>query len=773
MKDLSFKKSLLYFSVILIVLDLLLYKDFIFGEYYFLYKDLGDDIYNVGYPELYSKMEALKNGHLPSFSFHTALGENKYPFSIEPIALTVTYLFFKNDIASAFIWMQLIYTFLAGFFLFVFFRKKGIHVLSAGIGSVLFAFSGYMVGCSTWYLVQFSNDMMLFALFLLSLHYFQENKRVYLLTTTTALIGMAYTSIILYFAFLLAVIYLLVNYDSNKSLKLTLQQLAKLGFAGLLGLGLASFILLSNLHQMLNSPRGKSMYPLMDELKQTPIQIAEKPELGTSFLRLFSNNLQGIAENYQGWYNYFEAPFLYSGLVVLLLIPQLFHFIDRRKRLIYGGILFFFMLIIAVPLFRHSLWLFTGNYYRMIGMLATIVFIYFATMSLDFVIKQEKVYFKTLLLTIIGFLTLLFSLKSQIAIDASPSVFIVISFLIVYFTLLYFFGKKRLINYFPHLLVGFIVLEIFIFAAPTLQDRMLVTKDDVKVGKGFFDATKSIIKDIKEKDSSFFRVEKDFFSGNSRVNSYNEAQIQGFYGSSGYWAFHNSNYIAFLKSIDTLNYKNEIGSRYVRGIREIPEAMQLCGVKYFISNQDSLKKNQGEFEFLKSINGYSLYKLKNHRSLGFAFTNYITEKEFNKLTLGQKHKIVNKSIVVEEKDVKKLTDLKSYNQLVSNDSIPKQLLISSFKENEIMGSIKIDQPSMLFLSIPFDDGWKISVNGHETIKYKVFHGLTAVYLNKGNHKIEMTFLPPYKHIGFIISILSVLIGIIILSKRKIKDIKTK
>ncbi|MCF6142548.1 hypothetical protein L1S34_14745, partial [Flavobacterium sp. K77] len=60
-----------------------------------------------------------------------------------------------------------------------------------------------------------------------------------------------------------------------------------------------------------------------------------------------------------------------------------------------------------------------------------------------------------------------------------------------------------------------------------------------------------------------------------------------------------------------------------------------------------------------------------------------------------------------------------------------------------------------------------------TIKYKVFHGLTAVYLNKGNHKVEMSFFPPYKSIGFAISILSVLIGIIILSIRKIKDIKTK
>ena len=122
MQDWSFKKSLFFFSVLLMLLELLIYKDFLFGDYYFLYKDLGDDIYTVGYPELYTKIEALKNGQLPGYSWYTALGENKYPFSVEPIALTITFLFFKNDIASAFIWIQLCYTFFAGFFLFVFFR---------------------------------------------------------------------------------------------------------------------------------------------------------------------------------------------------------------------------------------------------------------------------------------------------------------------------------------------------------------------------------------------------------------------------------------------------------------------------------------------------------------------------------------------------------------------------------------------------------------------------------------------------------------------------
>lgn len=764
--DLSFTKNLFYFSLVLIVMELIIYRDFIFGDYYFLYKDLGDDIYNVGLPELYAKMEALKNGHFPDFSFHTALGENKYPFSIEPVALTITYLFFKNDVVNAFIWIQLIYTFFAGFFLFVFFRKKGIHSLPAGIGSVLYTFSGYMVGCSTWYFLQFSNDIMLFALFLLSLNYFQQNKKVYLLTLTTALIALAYTSIILYFAFLLAVIYLLINFDEDDSSKLRVSYLLKLGFAGLLGLGLASFSLLSNLHQMLNSPRGSGMYPISNQLKQTSLQLAEKSEISTSFLRLFSNNMQGIAENYQGWYNYFEAPFLYSGLLVLLVIPQLFHFLSNRKQLVYGGILFFFMLLMIVPLFRHSLWLFTGNYYRMIGMLATIVFIYFAVMALDAILKHGKIYIKTLVLSLFGLLTLLFVLKSEIAKESSPSIIIIVFFLIAYSALLYFFGKKHFVNYFPHLLSGLVFVEILLFVTPTLQERKIVTKEDVKNGEGYFDVSKKIVADIKQEDTSFFRVEKDFFSGNSRVFSYNEAQIQGFYGSSGYWAFHNPNYIEFLKSIDPLNYKDEIGSRFAKGVREIPAAMRLCGVKYFISNKDSLQKGQNDFQFIKAINGYSLYQLKDNRPLGFTYDKYITEKEFDKMPVHKKHQMLNKAIVVEEKDLTKLNTLNNWVNAGTIEEQHQHLSLSSFKENEIKGSIKLERPEMLFVSIPLDEGWTISVNGKETEKHKVFHGLTGIYLSEGSNTVEMIFSPPYKSVGFIISILSAITGLIVLILRK-------
>lgn len=757
MADLPFKKSLWYFAIILIFLELIIYKEFIIGDYYFLFKDLGDDSYISAYPELYAKIEALKSGQIPGYNFHTALGVNKYPYWLEPIAISISYLFFKNGIASSFIWIQLLYTFFAGSIIFIFFRKNNIHAYPAAIGGILYAFSGYMIGCSTWYLLQFSNDIMLFAFFLLALHYFLQNKKVYLLPVSVAFISIAYTTTLLYFVFILVVIYLLINLDKINTLYEFAKQLLRLGLAGLCGMGLASFTLWSNLYQMLNSPRGSGMYPIVDQLKQTPIKMADSSELSTAMLRLFSNNLQSIAENFKGWNNYFEAPFLYCGLLVLLLIPQLFHFLSKRNRLVFGGILSFFILIFAVPYFRLAFWLFAGNYYRMIGQIVTIVLIYFATKALDEIIKQQKVYLRTLVFSFVVLLSLLFVLKDAISTDAASIVTFIVLFLVGYLAMLYSFGNKRFIVYFPLSILGFVCIEMILFATPTLNERKIVTTDDIKVGKGYRDITQKIVADIKKIDSSFFRLEKDYFSAQSRVISYNEALIQGFYGSAGYLSFHNSNYIRFLSSVGALYEKGELGSRFVKGIRDIPDAMRLCGVKYFISNQDNIESYLGNFELLNEQNGHSILKMKNHLPLGFTFSLYITENDFQKLKLADRRQLLTQAVVVDSSFSKQLGSLKRITMSDSLATSHTYFNLLSFNENLIKGNIELSQPEVLFFSIPMDKGWKIIDNGQEAKINIVFSGLMGIYLKAGNHNLELIFVDPYQRTGILISIVTLLL----------------
>ena len=755
--DLSFTKSLFYFSMVLIVLELIIYRDFIFGNYYFLYKDLGDDSYTQGYAELYAKIESLKSGKIPQFDFHTALGQNKYAFSLEPVAITIAYLFFKNNVAESFIWIQLTYTFLSGVFLFCFFRKSQFHYLSSSVGAILFAFSGYIVGCSTWYSLVFSNESVLFALLLLALRYFLENKKLWLPPLAVAIIGIAYTSMLLYFAFLIVLIYFTLNYKKLHSSKQLLITFSKLTAAGLLGLGLASFLLFSNVHQMLQSSRGTGMYSFGETLKNVHFGLIDSQQFSTSVLRLFSNNLQGIAENFKGPVNYFEAPFWYCGLLVLLLIPQLFHFLDKRNKLVCGSILGIFVLIAVVPYFRFTLWLFTGDYYRVVALVFILFLLYFATQAFDFIIKNKKVYVKTLFITIAFLMLLLMSQKNAIVSEASPSVVIICFFLSVYTAIIFFWNNENLTNYLPATLLIFVSLEAISFSTPTLMDRKIVSVNDIKKGKGYNDITQKIVTEIKNSDPSFFRLEKDYFSGISRVYSYNEAYIQDFNGSASYFSFHNANYIKFLKSINALSSNTELGSRFVKGIRDVPEAMQLCSVKYFISNQDSVQKYQANFDFIKEINGYTVYRLRNNLSLGFTFSNYITENDFEKLSIFKRRDLLNKSIVVDSQFATTLKAVHPVNTPNTTSTEHNQMKITSFLNNEIEGTINVKQSEILFFSIPYDGGWTLKIDDKIAQKQKVFFGLIGAAMPVGNHKIELHYEPPFMKLGIIISIVSLIL----------------
>ena len=66
---------------------------------------------------------------------------------------------------------------------------------------------------------------------------------------------------------------------------------------------------------------------------------------------------------------------------------------------------------------------------------------------------------------------------------------------------------------------------------------------------------------------------------------------------------------------------------------------------------------------------------------------------------------------------------------------------------------------MLFLSIPYEDGWTLYVDGKETdieILYDTFMGAT---LSEGEHEIELVYHVPGLKIGAIISGISLALTI--------------
>ena len=102
----------------------------------------------------------------------------------------------------------------------------------------------------------------------------------------------------------------------------------------------------------------------------------------------------------------------------------------------------------------------------------------------------------------------------------------------------------------------------------------------------------------------------------------------------------------------------------------------------------------------------------------------------------------------------------------------KQLKITKMEKNILEGNIDVDDNKILFLSIPYEDGWNIYVDGKRVDYFKIYDAFIGIKLNEGHHEIKMKFYPKGLNIGIIISI-STLISIFIYNIFKINSKKIK
>src|SRR5437588_2579459 len=67
-------------GLILIVVGLLIYRDFIFGNNTLLYTEIGSDSLNVFYPFYVVRSDYLRHVGVLSWSFSVGMGQNLFPY---------------------------------------------------------------------------------------------------------------------------------------------------------------------------------------------------------------------------------------------------------------------------------------------------------------------------------------------------------------------------------------------------------------------------------------------------------------------------------------------------------------------------------------------------------------------------------------------------------------------------------------------------------------------------------------------------------------------
>ena len=542
---------------------------------------------------------AVKGDASLLYSFSRALGGEFMGMYAYYIASPLSYIvcFFPQDkMLEALLTMFLLKTAICGA-TFGFYMKKTLKSPKAFpiiVFSLCYALSSYAV-------VQQNNTMWIDALMwlpLLTLGLEELVKRgkfkMYTIFLALTLFSNYYIGyMICIYCFIYFFLYYLAHNEENRNNPLGeklhfFKSLFRIAFFSMVALGIAAIIILS-------------AYYSLNFGKTTFSDPKWKTELNFDILDLLYKFLPGSYDTVRPE----GLPFVYCGLLTLLLLPAYFlsEKYPMRQKIVSG--IFIFILVASFSLniadliwhgFQYPNWLnhrysFLLTFYLCV--LACRAFSEFKTVSLKGVVATGGL----IALVVI----LLQKNDSEALIKAENSDFTAIWFSLImifaYLALLGLLRKTTDVQIVSVFLLATVCVEVFLSGLWNLNDL----DDDVAFSKyslynNFLNGARPIVNTVQASDTSFYRMEKTF---QRSINDNMALKIRGLSGSTS------------TLNEETIRFLNKMGysskshwSKYNGGT---PVNDSLLGLKYIVAESGSVYENYYEVYTIDSANGYTAY----------------------------------------------------------------------------------------------------------------------------------------------------------------------
>ena len=761
---------------LIIFIGIIIFRDFLIFDKLYFFKDIGDDTLNYSYPYAHNVAEYIANHGLPKWSFNLGIGQNLFPFLLRDPFDIILYIAGKDHFVYATIYKELIKIVLGGYTFYYYLRTIKLSEYSAIIGGILFAYSGFMIVGSGWYI--FSFESFNIALLLLAFEQLFTKQKWFLFLFAIFLVCISQPfNLYIYGIFLVVYVffrYLQAGVFSWKNIGIMFLRMAGLGAIALF---LSGPFMLENVVQLLESPRGSGNTSYANIFIHAPMfAVTDVIDMGISVMRFFSSDMLGNGSDFikgiPSNSNYLEGGLFYCGLPSLILMPQIFPFLRTRVRIVFIVAMSLWIIPIIFPYFRYAFWLFTGNYYRDYCLMVAIFFMFYSLQALDLVIQKQKINVVILVITVIALFALLnYPYFPDKEIINTPIFAFVSAMIVIYAVLLFFMGRKNSPVYLRYIFIFLVVLEVTYLTNITVNGRDALQKADLtsKV-KGYNDYTLEALNYINTIDHSFFRVDKVYGSSPASHYSINDGMAQGYRGTSSYNSFNELSYILYLQLIGISHKDNELQSRFAVGPAYRPILETENQVKYLLSKGPINYISRNSSDSLTSFGDVRIYRNKYVLPLGYTYDHFIKESTYTQLSNDQKDYVSLRACVLRDEDVNKAAGLTEFQlrDTVSvfsfalykeyTDSLKKDTLTTThFGETLVQGKINLHEDKMMYLSIPYDKGWTLEVDGRARDKIVLSAGMTGIMLTKGAHEIEMSYELRFFKYGVYLSIIGLLL----------------
>ena len=599
------------------------------------------------------------------------------------------------------------------------------------IGSLMYAFCAY--GMQIMMHPFFATFYCFVPLYFLSVDlYLKDNKKIYYILTSFLLVTINYY--LFYTTSIFTVIYFIYRYYTiNKTCKKVLIKALPLIGCYFIAIMMSAVALLPQVLSLLNNSR-------VGESKSLLIYDSIKPylELFTSIFTPTSaianrNDEIGYLYSYTSNNNSLMQVYLWCSSIVTLLIPQI---IKEKKE---NRIVIIICLILAiVPIFGSILHGFSDPSFRWLFLPSSMLIIF----SLDYIDDTNKINNKLLNKSFVLFVILIIISTPIMAILENNELNKIIKeyLIILLITIPFILLTYKLIK--TKYLLVILVLEIITVSYYSFGNNPM-----------FSGMNKTNIYNVNH----VLGNKNDL---NNYLNYLDDGNINSFYriyvdSSAIYWDYStnynlNYNYMGVLSydttyeyNIDKMRSISDI-STYLPWAFDIKDdkLLDTLSIKYaLVTNEDQLPDN-GNYQYVGDYNSILIYENNDYINLGRTYDK-ITDYDNSDLD----------AIIVDEDD---LEIIKSYigNDIKQFDVVKKDL-------NYLYTNISLEDKGFAILSIPYNEGWNIRVNGENIDYYSANGGLIGIPLTNGYNEIEMTFTSKGFKPGAIISILGLVLMLIV------------
>lgn len=211
---------------------------------------------------------------------------------------------------------------------------------------------------------------------------------------------------------------------------------------------------------------------------------------------------------------------------------------------------------------------------------------------------------------------------------------------------------------------------------------------------------------------------------------------------------------SFNKMKEIAPQVKDYDSEWIFNIKD-PNILNFLSVKYAIVTDPAQLPVGMNWRLLTDNyrSGLLVYRNDDYRPLGTTYNQIIT---YDEIIEGQVAPLLSDTIICNMDDK---SEIMSFMGNKNND----ELVNINHYGNYLTGNCSIDDSSFLVLSLPYDAGWNVLVNGTQVKTYDVNGGFIGFGISQGESQIEMYFTPVGFKQGAILSILGFLAYVLLIS----------